>query len=686
MTIHSEPNRLIHEKSPYLLQHAHNPVDWYPWGEEAFAKAKQENKPIFLSVGYSTCHWCHVMAHESFEDEEVAELLNTHYVSIKVDREERPDVDSIYMKVCQMMTGHGGWPLTIVMTPDQIPFYAGTYFPKQSKYGRPGVMEMLAQLHRKYTEDPAHIQDVIESVQTALSRSVTKKSEKRLTKKSCQEAFYQLYKQFDIKHGGFGDAPKFPMPHMLTFLLRHYQQNDENAALEMAKRSLNAMAEGGIYDHIGFGFARYATDEKWLVPHFEKMLYDNAMLLIAFAEAYLLTKDEQYKKIATEIVTFLQREMKGQHGAYYSAIDADSEGVEGKYYVWDYDEILSVLGEQDGLLFASVYDISPQGNFEGKNIPNLIGKKLENEAAKYEMTPEELSRNLDESREKLLGIRERRVYPHVDDKVLTSWNAMAIAGFAKASKAFDRVDYVQYAEKAIAFVEEKLFSDGRLMARHRDGETKYKGYIDDYAYLCGAYLEMYDATYSLEFLKKAKELANAMLELFWDEEHGGFFFSGKDSEALIAMDKEIYDGALPSGNSVAAVMLTRIGYLTGETIYLDKVEEMYQSFYTDIKRQASAAPFFLQAIQLTEYSTKEVVVIGRESDPDRQQLMKELNQHFLPHISLLLAENAREFEEVAPFAADYKQLENKTTVYVCENFACQQPTTDVSVALEQILG
>ncbi len=685
MTSNQKPNGLIKEKSPYLLQHAYNPVDWLPWGEKAFDKAKREGKPIFLSIGYSTCHWCHVMAHESFEDEEVADLLNSHYVSIKVDREERPDVDSIYMKVCQMMTGHGGWPLTVVMTPDQIPFYAGTYFPKESKYGRPGVMEMLTQLHRKYEDDPAHISEVTESVRAALKRTVMAKSESRLTEKSCQEAFDQLSKQFDLSYGGFGDAPKFPMPHVLTFLHRHYQANGNNAALDMAKKTLYSMAEGGMYDHIGFGFARYATDETWLVPHFEKMLYDNALLLIAYTEGYLLTKDEHFKKIATEIITFLQREMKGADGAYYSAIDADSEGVEGKYYVWNYDEILSVLGDEAGSLFADVYSISPQGNFEGKNIPNLIGKDLGIEAAKHGIKPALLSKQIEESRQKLLEVREKRVYPHVDDKVLTSWNAMVIAALAKASRVFDQDEYLNYAKGAVAFIEEKLMDDDRLMARYRDGETKYKAYIDDYAYLSWAYLELYEATYSLDYLRKAKHLADQMLALFWDEENGGFFFSGKDSEELIAEDKDVYDGAIPSGNSVAAVMLARIGYLTGESLYLDKVDEMYHSFYDDIKRQASAAPFFLQALQLTENPTKEVVIIGMENDPARQRLIRELNQHFLPHITLLVAEDAERLARVASFAADYKQIENKTTIYICENFACQQPTTDVESALEEIL-
>lgn len=359
-------NRLVSEKSPYLLQHAENPVDWYPWGDEAFAKAKAECKPIFLSIGYSTCHWCHVMAHESFEDAEVAKILNEKYISIKVDREERPDIDSIYMKVCQMMNGHGGWPLTIFMTPEKIPFYAGTYFPKNSRYGLPGIIEALTQLYEKFTEDPEHIAEVTDSVTNALERTATQKSGKRLAKDTIDQAYKQLVKSSDFQYGGFGDAPKFPMPQNLLFLIRHYHFTGERAALKIVENTLQSMAHGGIFDQVGFGFARYSTDKEWLVPHFEKMLYDNALLLMVYTECFQVTGDPFYQRVGEEIIHFIQREMTHQDGAFYSAIDADSEGVEGKYYVWDYDEVIHVLGEELGQLYASVYDITPAGNFEEK--------------------------------------------------------------------------------------------------------------------------------------------------------------------------------------------------------------------------------------------------------------------------------------------------------------------------------
>jgi len=686
MTSKQKPNRLIAEKSPYLLQHAYNLVNWYPWYDEAFEKAKQENKPIFLSIGYSTCHWCHVMSDESFEDEEVAALLNAHYISIKVDREERPDIDSVYMKVCQMMTGHGGWPLTVIMTPEKIPFYAGTYFPKEGKYGLPGITEVLAQLHQKYTADPDHIEEVTDSVTHALKQTVQSKSDQRLTKDATDEVYQQLRQQFDPIHGGFGPAPKFPQPQNLLFLLRYYYFTGEPDALTMTETTLQAMATGGIYDQIGFGFARYATDEKWLVPHFEKMLYDNALLLIAYTECYQVTKNPLYKKISRQIITFVEREMTSPEGAFYSAIDADSEGVEGKYYVWNYDEIFSVLGEELGELYTKIYNITPQGNFEGKNIPNQMENNRENVAQVNNLTPDLLNDKLEEARKLLLAAREKRTYPHVDDKILTSWNGLMIAALAKAGQVFQDESYTQSAEKAMRFIEGNLFRESRLMARYREGETKYNGYIDDYANLLWAYIELYETTFQTDYLKKGKKILDDMIALFWDEEDGGFYFSGEDSETLISREKEVYDGALPSGNSVAAVMLTRMGYLTGEIKYLDKAEEMYYTFYEDMKGYAVASSFFIQNLLLTENPTKEVVILGAKNEPETEKVLAALHGKFLPDVSIIAAENTEQLSEVAPFTAAYKQIDRKTTVYVCENFACQQPTTDVGRAIEMIIS
>lgn len=672
-------NRLANEKSPYLLQHAENPVDWYPWSEEAFEKARQEDKPVFLSIGYSTCHWCHVLAHESFEDEEVAAYLNDHYVSIKVDREERPDIDSVYMTVCQMMTGQGGWPLSIFMTPEKVPFYAGTYFPRESKYGMPGIMEVFTQLYQKYKEDPDHIKEVTKSVTDALDKTVATKSENRLTQEMTDQVYKQLGKRFDFTNGGFGSAPKFPVPQNLLYLLRYYHFTGKSAALKMAESTLQAMANGGIYDHVGFGFSRYSTDEKWLVPHFEKMLYDNALLLIAYTESYQITKNPLYKKISEQIIEFVMREMRSSEGAFYSAIDADSEGVEGKYYVWDYDEIFTILGEDLGDLYASVYGITPEGNFEGKNVPNLNDANLESIADEYNFTIDELNQHLEQARAKLLAAREEREYPHVDDKILTSWNAMMITALAKAGKVFEEEQYIKTAETAVDFIETNLVKKGRVMARYRDGDVKYNGYLDDYAYLLWANIELYEATFSLNYLKKAKGLADNMIDLFWDKEHGGFFFSGEDSEKLLSREKEIYDGALPSGNSVAAVMLARLGYSTGETAYLDKLEEMYYAFYEEVKQGVAASTHFVQSLLLTENPTKEVVVLG-----NNKNFLAKLQQEFLPNVTLLASKNAEPLAEVAPFASDYHKTGDEPTIYVCENFACKQPTTDVEQAFQMI--
>ncbi|SDQ23212.1 thioredoxin domain-containing protein [Virgibacillus salinus] len=672
-------NRLANEKSPYLLQHAKNPVDWYPWSEEAFEKARKEDKPIFLSIGYSTCHWCHVLAHESFEDEEIAAYLNDHYVSIKVDREERPDIDSVYMTVCQMMTGQGGWPLSIFMTPEKVPFYAGTYFPRESKYGMPGIMEVFTQLYQKYKEDPDHIKEVTKSVTEALDKTVATKSETRLTLEITDQVYKQLGKRFDFTNGGFGSAPKFPTPQNLLYLLRYYYFTGKSAALKMAESTLQAMANGGIYDHVGFGFARYSTDEKWLVPHFEKMLYDNALLLIAYTESYQITKNPLYRKISEQIIEFVMREMRSSEGAFYSAIDADSEGIEGKYYVWDYEEIFNILDEDLGDLYATVYGITPEGNFEGKNVPNLNDTNLESIADEYNFTIDELNQHLEEARAKLLTAREERTYPHVDDKIITSWNAMMITALAKAGKVFEEEQYIKTAEAAIDFIETNLVKKGRVMARYRDSDVKFNGYLDDYAFLVWANAELYEATFSLNYLRKARELADNMIDLFWDNEQGGFFFSGKDSEKLLSREKQIYDGALPSGNSVAAVMLARLGYSTGETAYLDKLEEMYYAFYEEVKQGVAASTHFVQSLLLTENPTKEVVVLGNDKN-----ILAKLQKDFLPDVTLLASKNAEQLAEVAPFASDYRKIDEDPTIYVCENFACQQPTTDVKQAFKMI--
>ena len=679
----NNPNRLINEKSPYLLQHAYNPVDWYPWGEEAFQKAKAENKPIFLSIGYSTCHWCHVMEAESFEDEHIAKILNDRYVSVKVDREERPDIDSIYMKVCQQMSGHGGWPLNIFMTAEQIPFYAGTYFPKESRYGLPGFEEVILYLSNTFQKDPKQVEDVTKEVRVALKLLTERKSDKRLNKDVTNYAFSNLNKMYDSDNGGFGDAPKFPSPHYSMFLLRYYVLNGEKKALHMVENTLQSMAKGGIYDQIGFGFSRYSIDEQWLVPHFEKMLYDNALLLITYVEAFEVTKNPFYKKIAEEIIEFVKRELLSEEGGFYSAIDADSEGEEGKYYVWDKNEIIELVGEERANLFNTVYNITDEGNFSGKNIPHLIDINLEKEAENFHLTVDQLIKQLDDVRKELLEARYQRVYPHLDDKILTSWNSMMIVALAKAGRALNNESYLQMAMNTLQFIEKNCIKNGRLMARYRDKEVKFLGYIDDYAYLLWAYIEMYEASFELNYLEKGKQLAKEMISLFWDKQDGGFFFYGNDAEDLIVREKEVHDGAMPSGNSVATVMLARLFKYTGEVFYSEKVERLYHVFQGEIAKYPHGSTFFLQAPLLTEYPTKEIVIVGH-NQREKKELQTTIHERFSPSTLVLMSENEKNLSKVAPFTESYGIINDQTTVYICENFSCQKPTNDLSKVIHEI--
>lgn len=682
-------NRLAKEKSPYLLQHAYNPVDWYPWSDEAFDKAAMEDKPIFLSIGYSTCHWCHVMERESFEDEEVAELLNQYFVSIKVDREERPDIDHLYMSVCQAMTGQGGWPLTIIMTPDKKPFFAGTYFPKHDKWGRPGLLSILQQMHEKWTEERDKINRVSNKITDMLKPRVSATTPGELiTVDTLHDAFHRFERAFDERYGGFGQAPKFPTPHNLMFLLRYAQQHENEKALQMVEKSLDAMYRGGIYDHIGYGFARYSTDEKWLVPHFEKMLYDNALLAMAYTEAYQMTKKPFYKKVVEEIFTYVLRDMQSAEGAFYSAEDADSEGEEGKFYVWTPEEIKEVLGEQEGESICRYYGITEGGNFEGKNIPNLIDQSIEDFTRRNGHDEEEWDTQLQKSKEKLFQYREKRVHPHKDDKVLTSWNGLMIAALARASRVFNKSEWAEAASASVRFIENHLVrSDGRLLARYRDGEAAYPAYIDDYAFLVWGLLELYEADFSPKYLQQAIQYNQRMIDLFWDGENGGFFFYGKDSEQLFARPKEVYDGATPSGNSVAALNMLRLSRITGNQQFEDLAEKQIKAFAGEIAEHPSAYSYFLMAAQFAIGPTKEIVIAGTIGEENTENMMGILHSMFLPLSVLILHDeiNRREIVDLIPFIKDQKMKDGKATAYVCENFSCQSPVTE-SDQLKEILG
>lgn len=678
------PNPLITEKSPYLLQHAHNPVHWYPWGQEAFDKAKRENKPVLVSIGYATCHWCHVMAHESFEDQQVADILNEHFISIKVDREERPDIDSMYMSVCQMMTGQGGWPLNVFVTPDQKPFYAGTYFPKRSAYGRPGFIEALTQLLDAYHNDRDHIESLAEKATNNLRIKAAGQTENTLTQESIHKAYYQLMSSFDTLYGGFGSAPKFPAPHMLSFLMRYFEWTGQENALYAVTKTLNGMANGGIYDHIGSGFTRYSTDEKWLVPHFEKMLYDNALLIDAYTEAYQITQHPEYEKLVQDLIQFIKRDMMNRDGSFYSAIDADSEGKEGQYYVWTKEEIMTHLGDDLGTLFCAVYHITEEGNFEGQNIPHTISTSFDDIKAAYSIDDKTLHSKLQSARHILLTVRQQRPAPLIDDKVLTSWNALMISALAKAGSVFHKKEAIRMAKQAMSFLETHLVQQERLMVRYREGDVKHLGFIEDYAHMLTAYMSLYEATFDLDWLTKARAVAENMFELFWDEQIGGFFFSGSDAEALIVREKEVYDGAMPSGNSTALQQLLKLSRMIGRQDWIETLEKMFSAFYVDVSSYPSGHTAFLQGL-LSQYAVKrEIIILGKKGDPQKEQLLQALQKRFMPFDIILTAETGQELARLAPFAKDYKTINDSTTVYICENYSCRQPITNLDEAMEQL--
>jgi len=661
------PNRLINEKSPYLLQHAYNPVDWFPWGDEAFEKAKSEDKPIFLSIGYSTCHWCHIMERESFENEEVAELLNKYFVSIKVDREERPDIDHIYMTVCQIMTGHGGWPLTVFLTPDKKPFFAGTYFPKNDRYGIPGIVSILKSVHAAWVNRRDDLLEAGEQIIKAINEKTTNYTGP-LTEETIHDAYNQLKRMFDDVYGGFGDAPKFPTPHNLFFLLRYWLAYGEKKALDMVTKTLDSMYKGGIYDHIGFGFCRYSTDREWLVPHFEKMLYDNALLSMAYLEAFQATGNRKYAAIAEEIFEYVKRDMTSPEGGFYTAEDADSEGVEGLFYLWSRDEVLSVLEEEDGKRFCELFNISASGNFEGRNIPNLIYKTP---------TPDDLQ-FIEKCRKKLFDIREKRIHPFKDDKILTSWNGLMAASFAIGGRVLADNSFTDIAERAVKFIETHLYrEDNRLLARYRDGHAAIPAYLDDYAYLQWAYIELYETTFKPEYLKKAVKLNADLKKLFWDDEEGGFFFYGNDSEELITRPKDAYDGAMPSGNSVAAMNILRLSKITGDTWLIEDYKKLADFFSEQVSYAPSGFTHMLSSYISYLNPSQEVILVTGEDKSSVDSFIDVLRSKFLPFTTVVLyGENFNELTELVPYISEYPASPEKPLVYICRNFTCEKPLSN----------
>lgn len=663
-------NKLSNEKSPYLLQHQYNQVHWYPWGEEAFAIAKKENKPIFLSIGYSTCHWCHVMAHECFEDEEVAQLLNEHFISIKVDKEERPDIDTIYMTICQATTGHGGWPLTILMTPGQKPFYAATYLPKHSRYGVIGLMDLLNQVHEDWMNKQDEMMRTGEEITSIMKNEFENKSNTGEVNQDLIDLAVTQFKQsYDHDYGGFGNEPKFPTPHNLMFLLRYAYLKADEQTLFMVENTLKHMYRGGIYDHIGYGFSRYSTDARWLVPHFEKMLYDNALLTTTYLEAYQYTKNPIYKSVAEQVLEYIKREMTDSEGGFYSAQDADSEGVEGKYYVFTPEEITKVLDNDDASFFSTYFDITKEGNFEGANIPNL----MKHEDIKYDN--EKVTRVC----QKVYAYRRNRTMLHKDDKILTSWNALMITAYAKAAQVLNNQEYADVAKRSIEFINTRLMDeDGRLFVRYREGDAAFYGHLDDYAFYSMALLSMYEATFELDYLKQAIAMTDQMIHQFWDEKNTGFFLNSNESEKLIYRPKEVYDGAIPSGNSVAGYVLQRLANLTANQKYQKYADQQLAFLAGQVKDYPSGYSFALIGFMQALYPSKEIICVVSENE-DYQELKDYLSENFEPNTVALLKneENLEDLKKVADYVGDYQVLNNKTTYYICENHRCFSPTNEL---------
>jgi len=673
---HKHTNHLINETSPYLLQHAHNPVDWYAWSDEAFQKAKSENRPILLSIGYSACHWCHVMERESFEDERIAALMNDLFVNIKVDREERPDLDEIYMNAVQMLTGRGGWPMTVFLTPEGKPFYGGTYFPPEDRYGVPGFPKILQGVANAYREKPQDVERSVEQILAGLQRmSLSTESQQPFSSDIIGQSAEQLAQAYDTDHGGLGKAPKFPNVGVYELFLRHYHHSKGTRFLEMVTHTLTKMAQGGIYDHLGGGFHRYSVDEKWLVPHFEKMLYDNAQLVRIYAQVYCVTGEPLFKQVVDETMNYLMREMLHTEGGFYSTQDADSEREEGKFFVWTEAEITRILGEESSEIFCRIYDISEEGNFEEKNILHPI-LTLEQASKFFRRDLKEIESLVSDAKAKLFQEREKRPKPFRDEKILTSWNGLMLSGLAEAIKISRHSAYLETAHRTVDFIFTKMFRDGRLLHTYKSGTGKILGYLDDYAFLAAGLLDLFEATVNRAHLDRALELAEIMLHEFWDEAGGGFFYTGRSHERLIAQSKPIFDGSIPSGNAVATQVLLRLYHYTGKEDYLKRAERILRAYYNAMENQPFGFAHMLAALDFYLQKPKEVVLVGDKKDPETAELLTKIHSLYLPNMTLQLASPDDSLEKVSSLLAGKKQFEGKPTVYVCHNFTCSRPVVE----------
>ncbi len=669
-------NRLIRETSPYLLQHAHNPVDWYPWGEEAFGKARSENKPILLSIGYSACHWCHVMEHESFENEAIAALMNQYFVNIKVDREERPDLDEIYMNAVQMLTGRGGWPMTVFLTPDGKPFYGGTYFPPEDRYGVPGFPRILKGVAQAYRERPEEIEKSQEQILQGLTRLAhLQESQRPFSRDILAQSAEQLSRAYDPDHGGVGGAPKFPNAGVLELFLRHYRRSREGRFLEMATHTLTEMARGGIYDHLGGGFHRYSVDEKWLVPHFEKMLYDNAQLIRVYALAFCLTREPLFKSVVEETLEYLLREMFHPEGGFYSTQDADSEGEEGKFFVWDHEEIHRLLGEETADIFGRIYDVSEFGNFEGKNILHPI-LNWEQAAKLFRRDAGEIQMLVAQAKAKLWEAREKRAKPFRDEKILTSWNGLMLSGLAEALKIGTATRALEAAEKTVRFILTRMHQEDLLLHTYKGGAARLRAYLDDYAFLIAGFLDLYEVTLDYSLLKDAARLAETMIQEFWDDAGGGFFYTGTSHEQLISRTKPVFDGSIPSGNSVATQVLLRLYHYLGRNDCLEKAEKVLRLHYEAVEKQPFGLTQMLIALDFYLEKPKEIALLGSKREPAVRELLDRIHSIYLPNKTLQVIEPGEPSEKNPPLLQGKSQVNGKPTVFVCHNFTCSQPVTD----------
>ncbi len=670
---HKHTNRLIHETSPYLLQHAHNPVDWYPWGEEALARSKKEDKPILLSIGYSSCHWCHVMEKESFENETIAGIMNLRFINIKVDREERPDLDELYMNAVQVMTGSGGWPMTVFLTPDLIPFHAGTYFPPEDRGGMPGLSKILMVVSEYYHSHRGEVEKMEAQLKNALHQMAElNPSQEAVSDKALSKAFDALESQFDPIYGGFGSAPKFPGSMALSFLLRYWRSTGSEKALEIVEKTLEKMAHGGIYDHLGGGFHRYSVDQRWLIPHFEKMLYDNALLSRTYFEAHQAAQKVRYRRVGEEILNYVLREMKSPAGGFYSTQDADSEGEEGKFYAWTRDEIKKILGKEKGTPFCAYYGVATEGNFEGGTSVLNITSTLENVSQLYGMSVAELEKLLEEGRQKLYAERERRVKPGRDEKILTSWNGLMISGFVDGFRVTGNEKFLEGAVGAARFILREMRKDGHLIRVFHQGKSRVKGYSEDYAFFIQALIDLYEATFEMEWLKEAEDLNQRMIRQFWDERNGGFFFTGKENESLITRSKNPYDNAIPSANSIGVVNLIRLGYLTGEESLKQKAEQILHLFYNFLDQHPSGFAQMLSGLSFF-LDPQEIGIIGSKNNLKTKSMLKEIYLAYLPNKILNLRDPQEPIEgSWFPFLKEKGNPEVPTT-FICKGSTCLPP-------------